>query len=388
MKILYVSHNAQFYGAPKSLLEYIVKIKERGIEPIVVVPKRDRLKKELNKLGIRTEIIPYQNCVYKGAYSFAHYLAYVNANYPAVLRICKLIIKEKIDIVHTNTMAVNVGALAAYLTRTPHIWHFREHLEEHFGLKLWNPFITKKLIRYSRCCIAISEGIKRKYADRYGVHIIRLYNGIDKNAYYHCIDPDESGRKSNELLIAGRISEEKGQWDAVRAVEVLVNRGISVHLNVVGGGNTAWKNSIKRYIRDKGLTDYITIHPYTDDLQTMKINSRMILVCARMEAFGRVTVETMLAGRIVIGADSGGTLELIGKDEERGYLYQGGHPEKHADKIQYVLENQDEVLRKEREAQKFAIELTDLERYTTSLIQIYRKLVKGKGRGVNDLWRK
>lgn len=379
MKILYVSHNARFYGAPKSLLEYVVKIKEQGIDPVVVVPDRGRLQKELDKVGIRTEIIPYQNCVYKGTYSFAHYIEYVNANYQAVLLICKLVKKEKIDIVHTNTLAVNVGALAAYITRTPHIWHLREYLEEDFQLKVWNPFITKKLIRNSKCCIAISEGIKRKYACRYGGNIIRLYNAIDKNAYYHCINSDGSGKKRNELLIAGRISEGKGQWDAVRAVEILVDKGISVHLNIVGDGTLALVNKLKRYINDKELTDYVTMQSYTNDLQTMKIKSRIILVCSKMEAFGRVTAEAMLTGRIVIGADTGGTLELIGRGEERGYLYHYGHPEELADKIKYVLENQDEVLRKEQEAQKFAIELTDLERYTTSLIRIYRKTIKRKG---------
>lgn len=35
-----------------------------------------------------------------------------------------------------------------------------------------------------------------------------------------------------------------------------------------------------------------------------------------MEALGRSTIEAMLAGNIVIGADTGGTKELIGLEEK------------------------------------------------------------------------
>lgn len=376
MKILYVSHNAQFYGAPKSLLEYVVRIKEKGIEPIVVVPNSGRVKSEFDKAGIRTKIIPYQNCTYRGTYDFMNYMTYVSLNYGAVRRISKLIQEEQIDIVHTNTLAVDVGALAAHIAGVPHVWHFREYLKEHFGLNMWNPCLTRKLIQDSRCCIAISKGIQQKYKKKYNADIICLYDGIEKSSYYHQIEQHDYRNENNELLIAGRISEGKGQWDAVRAVGILVARGITVHLNIVGDGEQAFVNELKRYVQGKGLTDYISFRPYTNDLQTMRVQSKIILVCSKMEALGRVTLEAMLAGRIIIGAGSGGTLELIGKNEERGYLYQCGEPEELADKIQYVLTNAEKVLKKEQEAQKYAVELTDLDKYTNRLIQIYRRLLK------------
>ena len=44
-----------------------------------------------------------------------------------------------------------------------------------------------------------------------------------------------------------------------------------------------------------------------------------------MEALGRVTLEAMLAVNMVIGTYTGGTLELIGENQERGYLYKQGN---------------------------------------------------------------
>ena len=128
------------------------------------------------------------------------------------------------------------------------------------------------------------------------------------------------------------------------------------------------------YVRKKDLKSNISFVRYTKDLSEMRKQSKMVLVCSRMEAFGRVTAEAMLAGKIVVGANSGGTLELIGENEERGYLYQANNPNSLADKIKYVLNHPKEVEEKEKLAQKYVLELTDLDKYTDTLLKIYKKV--------------
>lgn len=373
MKVLYISHEASLYGAPKSLLEYVIKIKEKGIEPIVIMPDTGDLYSELDKNGVRNKIIPYCNCVYKDRYSCIEHMKYIWTNLRAMLKIRKLIIEEEIDIVHTNTMAVNVGAMAAFISKVPYVWHFREYVEEDFGYKRLQPKITRELVKRSRCCIAVSEGIRRKYRKEYGVNSIRLYDGIENSVYLNPVNENFCTEDTTELLLAGTICEGKGQWDAIRSVEILVNRGIDIHLNIVGNGYAAFISELKTYVRKKGLMKYITFRSYTHHLQELRIQSDIVLVCSRMEAFGRVTAEAMMAGKIVIGSRSGGTLELIGRNEERGYLYQYGHPEELADKIQYVLMNEREVLEKEKKAQGYILASTDMDRYTDRIIKIYKK---------------
>ena len=230
-------------------------------------------------------------------------------------------------------------------------------------------------MRNSKCCIAIAEGIERKYREEYGIKPVRLYDGIECESYEYPVDLEENVKETPELLIAGAISEGKGQWDAVRAVEILVNRGREVHLSIVGNGAPAMLKALKRYVRRKNLTEYITIRPFTSKLQKLRIQSTIVLVCSKMEALGRVTAEAMLAGKIVIGTDTGGTLELIGKNEERGYLYRYDHPEELAKKIEYVLLNRQEVIKKEKQAQLFIKNLTDMDHYTDRMLQIYKKAV-------------
>lgn len=375
MKVLYISHDARLYGAPKSLLECVRGIKKKGIEPIVVMPSAGGLQMELDRSKIKNVIIPYYSCVYLGEYRAKDYAKYIWTNYKAVIRIMGLIRKERIELVHTNSLAVSVGAVAAYLMKIPHVWHFREYLKEDFGFKRLNEGTVRKLVRNSKCCIAIAEGIERKYRKEYGIKPVRLYDGIECESYEYPVNLEENVKETPELLIAGAISEGKGQWDAVRAVEILANRGIEVHLSIVGNGAPAMLKALKRYVRRKKLTEYITIRPFTSKLQKLRIQSTIVLVCSKMEALGRVTAEAMLSGKIVIGTDTGGTLELIGKNEERGYLYRYNHPEELAKKIEYVLQNRQEVIKKEKEAQMFIKNLTDMDHYTDRMLQIYKKAV-------------
>lgn len=372
MNILYVSHDVQLNGAPKSLLELVTRICDKGVHPIVIVPCKGNLKGELDKRGIDTRIIEYRQCVYEENYNL---IDYWSVNLKAVISIMKLIREENINIVHSNSLAVNVGAIAANILHIPHVWHFREYLQEDFAYKVICPFLMKWLVKKSRCCIAISEGIKRKYSDKYGGNIVKLYNGMESSLYFNPIQPNIGKYKEKKLLIAGTIQEGKGQWDAIRAAEELIGRGVDVHLCIVGNGSPEYVNRLKKYVKKRDLSKFIEFKPFTNNLQELRMQSDLILVCSRMEAFGRVTAEAMMSGKIVIGSNSGGTLELIGKSEERGYLYTYGNPIELADKIQYILEHEKEVYEKEILAQNFVLKLTDINKYASKLVCIYKKII-------------
>lgn len=380
MKILYITHETELNGASKSLLELIDYIKGKGIYPIVVLPDKGKMKRELAGRKIDARVITYRRCVYRGKFSLRDYMNYYVYDLKAVWELVKIIREESIDIVHSNSLAVDAGAAAAYLAGIPHVWHCREYMEEDFNFKYINPLINRWLIRKSNCRISISAGIMEKIERTYGVRSVRMYNGIDARQYFSPIRSFPETAPKNRLLIAGAVSEGKGQWDAIRAVEILNKRGIHVDLSIVGDGDPHYLKELRKYISHHHFEDCITFTPYTKELQKLRLESEIVLVCSRMEAFGRVTAEAMMAGKVVIGASTGGTAELIGSYEERGYLYTWNHPEELADKIEHALKNPDEVCEKEKLAQEFIVRATNLETYTDKLIRIYQKiLMRQKG---------
>ena len=66
------------------------------------------------------------------------------------------------------------------------------------------------------------------------------------------------------------------------------------------------------------------------------------LVCSNREAFGRVTVEAMMAGNPVIGADSGANTELI-QDKKNGRIYKNGDAFDLSGKMQWFIEKEEHI---------------------------------------------
>ena len=65
------------------------------------------------------------------------------------------------------------------------------------------------------------------------------------------------------------------------------------------------------------------------------------LMCSNAEPFGRVTVEGMRAGLVVIGSNSGGTRDII-QENVTGLLFKPGDEQDLADKIEYYLSHDKE----------------------------------------------
>lgn len=72
--------------------------------------------------------------------------------------------------------------------------------------------------------------------------------------------------------------------------------------------------------------------------------AHIAVTASRCEAFGRVTVEYMMAGLAVIVSNTGANPEII-KDGETGLVYQYGKPEDLRDKIQWYMDHREDGLR-------------------------------------------
>jgi hypothetical protein len=95
----------------------------------------------------------------------------------------------------------------------------------------------------------------------------------------------------------------------------------------------------------------------------------IFLICSRMEAFGRGTLEAMLHSKPVIGANRGGTPELV-QDQQTGFLYEPGDYHDLARKIAYLCDHPE--IREEfgRNGRKYAVEKFTLESTYERTLQI------------------
>ena len=291
----------------------------------------------------------------------------------ATLRIQRFLKKENIDIVHNNSFLVRVGMEAAYKACVPYICHNREMVWEGLHVHLLSMKRQYFLLRNSACAIEISNTVHEYYRKlvpdaKYCV----LSDGIRKERYYQEHKELLQG-KTIELLLAGRIEPAKGQLIAVKAIESLRDRiPKMLHLTIAGSfSDKAYYETIKTYIATKKLNNISLID--FSDLHNLRRDSDIVLVCSVAEGLGRVTVEGMLAGCLVIGAASGATKELI-SHENTGLLFETDNTADLAEKIACAVLSPEETNRIAKNGQNWAVSNFDIEEYCSALTSIYRKI--------------
>lgn len=370
--VLFISHEATIGGAARSLLELLAAVKEY-VNAVVVLPQNGAMEENLAALNIKYYIIPFTSAYGKiGMHTKEEEKINFIDNYKAAGEILTIVEKEEIQLIYSNSSVCNVGAIAAIRGKIPHIWHFRELLEEDFLSEFWDKELKEDLFSVTNQFITISKCVMEKYENAYGIESECIYDAVDYQRYYSEIANKEiKGKTLNNMLIAGGITKGKGQFDAIRAVEILVSRRIkNIKLLIVGSGTRTYLWELEQYIRENKLERYIDIMTFQQDLREIRDMCIISLTCSKMEALGRVTIEAMMAGLVVIGADTGGTRELIGENGERGYLYREGDASDLADKIYKILEEKEEYVMKKRiSAQEFAENTFDSHTYASKIYQ-------------------
>lgn len=119
---------------------------------------------------------------------------------------------------------------------------------------------------------------------------------------------------------------------------------------------------------------YISFCGSTSNPQEYYKKADIVLMCSTSEAFGRVTVEGMLSGALVIGAKSAATLELI-QHGTTGLLYNSGSIEGLAAQILYAVEHPETAARIADSGQQFALQNLTAEKNAERINSLYEELV-------------
>lgn len=373
MKILFVSNTNSLYGANRSMLELIKYLKAMGDDVVVLLPDYGGITNELEQLGCEYLVENYHICVRIGRHNALRYFM----NILVYFRLLPKVRSYHIDLVHTNTSVLDIGACLAYALKVPHVWHVREMLE-HYNMKYVIPCWHKKLRERSDGTIYISQYLLdnacKKYAEK-NAHVI--YNGFDISGTTTCKKTGHATTSIN-LLVCGMITENKGQAEAIEAVRILVKeRGIQANLYVAGGGGSEqYVEILKQKTREYGIESNVHFLGFQKDLTQIRHNTDIALQCSRLEGMGRVTVESMLAGVIVVGAASGATAELI-TDGENGYLYEPGNCHALADRIEYIVNHPEERREIENRAKENAKGKFNSASVNKQIRALYKELLYG-----------
>ena len=247
------------------------------------------------------------------------------------------VIKENINVIHSNSFATTLGCALAMSAKLPHIWHIREFMDDDYHIAHIESSRDDVMCQYSYA-IFISPVIEKYYLEKFKfrdfitiIDCVRYDKNYSKERSF-CADG------SCNVLIAGAIAPHKGQVEAVKAIKKVYDDGFPVSLTICGQGDPS---ELYRLISEKDEA-YIHFLGYRNDLEQIRQDIDIALVCSNREALGRVTIEAMYYENLVIGADSGCTHYLV-SNLKTGLLYSTGNYLALAKQIEYAFEHADEM---------------------------------------------
>lgn len=211
------------------------------------------------------------------------------------------------------------------------------------------------------------EELRRKGVSPKNTKII--YGAIDTQPY---LGP-RAGRQGGgiSLLYIGRVTHEKGVHTAVEAVAQLVHvLGLTdLKLTIVGDGDTDYVSRLHQLVNEKNIASFVGFLPAQpkEVLPTLYHRSDIFLFTSIWaEPFGRVIVEAMASGVVVVGTAVGGAAEIL-IDGENAVTFTADDPASLASQLKRLIESPDLRERLAQSARRTASDKFDLRRMTEEI---------------------
>jgi len=242
--------------------------------------------------------------------------------YANISRLQKLIIDEKVDVVHARSRAPAWSAyLAAKRASVPFVTTFHgTYSKGNIFKRSYNSVMTK-----GARVIAISNFIASHVRRHYGVpnSVIRtIARGVDLVRFSpsqvsaeRVIQLATNWRLTDGLpvvMLPGRLTRWKGQRVVIEAIAKLGRKDIRCLLVGSDQGRAPYRLELEKLINLHHLNEVVRIVDHCDDMPAAYMLSDVVISASTdPEAFGRVVIEAQALGRPVIATDHGGAQETV-----------------------------------------------------------------------------
>lgn len=256
-------------------------------------------------------------------------------------RLARLIDQQNIDLVHFHwTKDMPIAVLATRLSRRrPKLVQSRHMTMTRFKSDPFHRFLYRHIDHILCVTQAVAEQIHTFIPADIRPATTVLYPGADEIAPLaeedrQILRQQLGGEDTFLIGLVGRINAAKGQHLLIEAMRQLAPRHANVHALIVGHAmREEYLEELKQMVEDYGLEQRIRFLGFTDRPHAFMQACDLMLTTSRNETFGLVTVEAMRCGTAVIGANSGGPLEIIENGQD-GLLFESGNPASLAEQIE------------------------------------------------------
>ena len=320
-------------GAEKSLLDFIVPLKQKDNANFVVVVPKDS-GPLINEL--QTHDIPFAVLkIPKPLLQLSRKTPIKNLflALPCALLLIYFLIKtlyflksHRLETVHSTGLKFHlILALLSRFHNFKLVIHLRDILANNWLKKLFLLFGKKESIQFVSNSKATSQSLEPLTSKI-------IYNGFDDQRFYP--NPNTDIKRHFQLppesLLVGTVgvlARWKGQREFVEMAALLAAKYPQTYFVIVGSeiydtrGEVGERAKLESLVLEKGLQERIFFLSFQKEIQRIYNSLDVFVHCSvDPEPFGRVVVEAMLCGCPVVTANAGGPAEFV-LHETNGLLY-------------------------------------------------------------------
>ncbi len=299
-------------------------------------------------------------------------------------RVKKLLINQKIDIVHAHGTRANTNVFWAArnlklpLVYTIHGWSFHQDQSKLVKnirmLSEW--FLTSQTT--SNICVSFSnqqDGVKKFNMKNSTV----IFNGISTEKF------DPTGKYADirkelnipeEKTLIGyivRITMQKDPMTLIEAMKMVMEVTKDVFLLVVGEGDL--KEKIVQMTRDYGLSSHVVFENFRQDVPDILHATDIYCLPSLWEGLPIGILEAMSMGKVIIATPIDGTKEII-IDNENGLFVPQQNPRLLADAIIKVHKNKQLQKKLSENAIKTIVEKFTISEMVEKIENHYKLIIK------------
>ena len=313
------THNLNWEGAPKQLLEIAIFLCQHGaITPLIVSPTDGPLRRAYEEQGIEVQI-------------WSHPLSQ-HAELPGYLaalgEIGVQLAEQAIDVVCANTLHGFYAVDAAHEARLPCLWI----IHESEGWRDYFDFVPSALrsrpldcFRYPYRVVFVAKQTRTIYRDLdFYHHFTVIPNGLEpgsaptpsqRQAARHALGLDEN---AVGIVSVGTVCDRKRQIDLIEALARLddaVLKARSVHFFIVGDRENDYSRQMHERIAtlSPARQALLTVIPETPDVAVYYQAGDVFVLTSGMESYPRVILEAMAAGLAILATPVNGVVEQVRK---------------------------------------------------------------------------
>ena len=385
--ILYIQPNSEVGGSDIALLRLVKSLDKERYCPTVLLPGDGPLVGLLKEAGCRVEFLEMMQL--RTLPDVDYQFRYIGKFWPTVRQIARIIKRDKIDLVHTNSLFSLYGAWAAWLSGCAHLWHVREIPP---AVPVAKRIFSKLVLKLSTRVVVMTEACQQGLFDGMEVpdgKVEALADGLDLSRWRSDISGERIRRELSigpKVPLVGfvaRLDPWKGLDVFLKAAAIVSRQYEDARFLVSGGapeGYESYEKEMQQLAVDLGLEGKLQFlgwrYRMDDILEVMSALSVMSHTSISPEPFGLVLIEAMAAARPVVAAAAGGPLEIV-VDGQTGFLTEPGNAEAHGEALCKLLADEQLQQRMGMAGRERVERCYSMEVFSQNLDEIYEGIFEG-----------